>query len=222
MMFGFPPFYVDPNKFYGQREAQAIYALIKKGFNPKVKRGYGPWFPKKMPISENARILMKNMIQSDVSKRYSAKTALQCNWITSMGRKESVKRSSSNLSNNSATNVLREQSSAVSLESSMASMSISENALMYTAHQMANFATNNKFKYAISNLFKGQYEKMRPQHFANLKKLFIALDTDGNGKIDFKEFKEGMLKSPDMSMTEEQLQEIFSGLDINNFGEIGI
>ena len=34
MLFGFPPFYVDPYKYYGQREAQAIYRLIQKGFDP--------------------------------------------------------------------------------------------------------------------------------------------------------------------------------------------
>ena len=28
MLFGFPPFYVDPNKYYGKHEAQAIYALV--------------------------------------------------------------------------------------------------------------------------------------------------------------------------------------------------
>merc|ERR1712037_914934 len=86
MLFGFPPFYVDPTKYYGQREAQAIYRLIQKGFDPKVKRGYGPWFPKKMPVSEEARDLMAKLMEMDTSKRFTAKEALQHPWIRNGGK----------------------------------------------------------------------------------------------------------------------------------------
>ena len=37
MIFGFPPFYVDPNKYYGVKETKEIYKLILKGFDPQVK-----------------------------------------------------------------------------------------------------------------------------------------------------------------------------------------
>jgi serine/threonine protein kinase len=194
VLFGFPPFYVDPNKFYNdQKEEQAIYALIKKGFDPAVKRGYGPWFPKKMPISEAARSLMSNLMEMDLSKRWSASDALQSEWIQQMGKCDVKPKASSSGSN---LNVA-------------------------IGFQFANFANNNKFKYAISGLFRDQFAKMRPQQFNNLKKLFTSLDKDGNGKIDYEEFQQGMLKSKDLNLNEEQIQRIFNGL-VNVLGEIGI
>mmetsp|Transcript_39551 Transcript_39551/g.48944 ORF Transcript_39551/g.48944 Transcript_39551/m.48944 type:complete len:634 (-) Transcript_39551:217-2118(-) len=81
MLFGFPPFYVDPSKYYGQREAQAIYKLIQKGFYPQIRKGYGPWFPQKMPVSEDAMDLMSKLMEMEQAKRLSAKEALQHPWI---------------------------------------------------------------------------------------------------------------------------------------------
>merc|ERR1719499_2253454 len=86
MIFGFPPFYVDPNKYYGVKETKEIYKLILKGFDPQVKRGYGPWFPKKMPVSEEARDLMARLMEMDTSKRFTAKEALQHPWIRNGGK----------------------------------------------------------------------------------------------------------------------------------------
>jgi calcium-dependent protein kinase len=213
MLFGFPPFYVDPNKYYGQKEAQAIYKLINKGFNPTVKRGYGAWFPKKMPVSPDVKILMQHLMETDVSKRFSAKAALQTNWITNMGKSVAQKKPSSSSNANNTNNA------DVDVSGAGGSSTMSEIDSI-TAHQMAGFADNNKFKFAISSLFRGQFEKMRPQHFQNLKDLFRGLDKDNNGKIDYQEFKEGMLKSKDLNMTEEQIMKIFKGLDVNALGEI--
>ena len=38
MLFGYPPFYADENK-YGAMTDSVIFALIEKGFDPSVKRG---------------------------------------------------------------------------------------------------------------------------------------------------------------------------------------
>eukprot|EP01084_Bolivina_argentea_P155095 270315_1 len=93
-------FYVDTTKYYGQREAQAIYRLIQKGFDPKVKRGYGPWFPRKMPVSDEAKDLMALLMDSDTSKRLTAKEALQHPWILSNGitsKKKTKKQQQNNI-----------------------------------------------------------------------------------------------------------------------------
>ena len=64
-LFGFPPFYVDKHKYYGYQEQQSIYALIKKGFTHEIKRGYGSWFPEKIPVSDDARDLMTKLLMYD-------------------------------------------------------------------------------------------------------------------------------------------------------------
>eukprot|EP01083_Nonionella_stella_P072851 196579_1 len=96
MMFGFPPFWVDPDIYYirydgpperrGRAEPQAIHELIQNGFNPTVKKGFGPWFPKKMPVSEQSRDLMARLMELDVSKRLTAKEALGHQWIVNGGK----------------------------------------------------------------------------------------------------------------------------------------
>ena len=37
MVYGFPPFYVDPNEFCGIQETKEIYKLILRGFDPAIK-----------------------------------------------------------------------------------------------------------------------------------------------------------------------------------------
>eukprot|EP00483_Globobulimina_turgida_P002414 UN02417 len=61
---------------------------------------------------------------------------------------------------------------------------------------------------------------MRPQHFENLKKLFKALDKDGNGTIDYQESKAGMVNSKDLNLNEQEIKKMFTELDVGNIGEI--
>eukprot|EP01084_Bolivina_argentea_P294783 507334_1 len=81
MLFGFPPFYVDPNKFHGIEETKAVYGLIQKGFDPNIKKGFGPFFPHSIPISDVAKDLMARLMDKNVSTRLTAKEALQHPWI---------------------------------------------------------------------------------------------------------------------------------------------
>eukprot|EP00494_Astrolonche_serrata_P027128 UN27391 len=46
MLYGYPPFYVDPEE-YGHLEHQEIFNQIRKGFDPTLKSGMGPFFLKK-------------------------------------------------------------------------------------------------------------------------------------------------------------------------------
>jgi len=87
MLFGYPPFYVDPIR-YGKNEAKAIYAKvfllyfwfinvstqvlntqIKRGFHPDIRNGYGPWLPANMAVSAQARQLMAHLLEMQVEVR---------------------------------------------------------------------------------------------------------------------------------------------------------
>ena len=84
MLYGYPPFYVDPKQF-GQNERKAIYSKIVKGFSAETKstkvHGYGPWFPDHIKTSDNAKDLITQLLQRQVRKRYTAKEALLHPWI---------------------------------------------------------------------------------------------------------------------------------------------
>jgi len=80
MLFGYPPFYADPEK-YGRRENEVIYKKIKKGFNPKVQAGYGRHFPESIPASDLARNLIKMLLRKSVAARLTAVEALDHKWF---------------------------------------------------------------------------------------------------------------------------------------------
>jgi len=89
MLFGYPPFYVDPEQ-YGKNERRAIYGKIKKGFFPEVRKteevGFGPWFPDHIPVSDGARELISKLLEKSVKKRYTANEALSHPWILYLGK----------------------------------------------------------------------------------------------------------------------------------------
>ncbi|ETO34429.1 hypothetical protein RFI_02665 [Reticulomyxa filosa] len=180
MLFGYPPFYVNPNQYFGKAEADAIYALIQKGFDPTVKKGYGPFFPQKFPASEEAKDFMARLIETDRAKRMTAKEALLHPWIKNNGSTQS-----SNKKNGDKKEESKENDEVVSRE-------------VFT--EIAKFTNNCNFKIAVIQLFRSQFEKMRPAHFQHLKELFKKLDKDGSGTISTKK--------------------MFGELDVKSTGEI--
>lgn len=89
MLFGYPPFYADPEK-YRERENEVIYKKIRKGFHPKVRKGYGRHFPQALASSDEARDLMKMLIMSDVADRMTAVEALDHKWFQNASSEQSI------------------------------------------------------------------------------------------------------------------------------------
>jgi len=81
MLFGYPPFYVDPEK-YGHLEHQLIYKQIQKGFDPVTKSGYGSWFPDFISVSKAAKDFIDKILRLDPQARPTATELLQHNWLT--------------------------------------------------------------------------------------------------------------------------------------------
>jgi len=74
MLFGYPPFYADQD--------DKILALVKKGFHPITKKGYGPHFPADIPCSDSAKDLITKLLTLDVARRLSADEALDHPWLS--------------------------------------------------------------------------------------------------------------------------------------------
>merc|ERR1712130_1007843 len=194
MVFGFPPFYVDPNKYHGVKETKEIYKLILKGFDPNIKKGYGAWFPRALSskLSKDGMDFMAHLMEKDVANRLTAKEALQHPWLKS----DDVSKTG---------NVQDSDAAAEDMD--------------LTGIELGNFANAHQFKFAITALFRDQYEQMRPKHFENLRKVFDEMDKDGNKRISYEEFEEGMLKTQ-TNLDEEKIQKMFKELDLSQSGEI--
>jgi len=203
MIFAMPPFYVSPSKFYGAKETKEIYKLIIKGFTPEVKEGYGPWFPRKRSERLGAKGMdfIGKLLVLDKANRMTAKEALQHAWLNPKGRSKTK----------------ASEAEAAESEEKEAAEKPQVNALQ--VNEFAKFADGSEFKYAVTALFRDQFQKMRPQHFEQLRDLFTSMDEDNNGKISYDEFRVGMAKS-ELQLDEAKIKQMFAGLDARNLGEI--
>lgn len=68
MLHGYPPFYADPSVYGGQAD-ERIFQLIRGGFRPIVKRGFGPHFPQTIPVSQPAMDLITKLLDPDAAVR---------------------------------------------------------------------------------------------------------------------------------------------------------
>lgn len=263
MLFGFPPFMVDPSKHFGVTEQRLIYDKINNGFTAKVLPGFGAWFPQKLPISSDARDFISKLLHNNEADRLVAKEALEHPWIINnidklnktvfnKQRMTSLNDISKIVSNNN-----RKNTKSNSIDSSTSSNS--EGSRIVVNHnigennnnnndsgndtcsedekervntcddivnkgiisEFANFTQSQGFKYAVTALFREQFVAMRPSHFNDLKRFFIKLDTDGNGKVSLKEFEDG-ISNLSLNLNKEQIQTFFKELDMQNGGEIGM
>uniref|UniRef100_A0A6A7G709 CAM kinase, CDPK family n=1 Tax=Hirondellea gigas TaxID=1518452 RepID=A0A6A7G709_9CRUS len=78
MLFGFPPFYVDPNEYHADNK---ILGKVKKGFDPRTKKDYGAWFPQAISCSDSAKDLIAKLLCSNHVDRLSAVEALNHPWL---------------------------------------------------------------------------------------------------------------------------------------------
>eukprot|EP00466_Bigelowiella_natans_P009154 jgi/Bigna1/87664/estExt_fgenesh1_pg.C_220212 len=90
MLFGYPPFHSTRKKESSANNTE-IYRKIKGGFHNMTRAGYGPWFPRNIPVSAEAKELMASLMEMDTSKRITAEEALHHPWFKkAMNMEDSV------------------------------------------------------------------------------------------------------------------------------------
>merc|ERR1719320_360630 len=83
LVFGFPPFFDCRSDCKDMASTyKNIYTKIKMGFKPEVLSGYGAWFPVDVPVSDEYKDLVTNLLRTDVASRLTAEEALAHEWIT--------------------------------------------------------------------------------------------------------------------------------------------
>jgi len=177
MLFGYPPFYADPEK-YGRRENEIIYKKIKKGFIAKVKAGYGRHFPESIEASDLAKDLMKMLLRKNVAARFTAVEALDHKWFLDASSEQTI-------------------------------------SAQVTA-SLATFNEVSRFKITVLNAF--QNIAITEEKQETLKKTFMKMDLDKNGKISFSEFEKFMVESG--TMTRETAEKVFNNADVNKDSEM--
>ncbi len=190
MIFGYPPFYVDPEK-YGKHERKAIYEKIKRGFIARIRsterHGFGPWFPDHIPVSQEVRHLISKLLEFRVENRYTAHEALQHSWIN--------------------------QKDAVVADADKKEDDLNPQVVRTLIQSLEKFSNTCQFKLVVVKLFRQQFEKMRPKQFAQLEELFTKMDTDGDGVISYEEFESAVLNVKEINIEPKYVKQLFENVN---------
>jgi serine/threonine protein kinase len=80
LLFGFNPF--NPKAIPALPNKEIICESILKGFSAEVRSGYGAFFPSKIPVSDDAKDFISNLLTLDWRHRMNAQEALSHRWLS--------------------------------------------------------------------------------------------------------------------------------------------
>ena len=83
---------------------------------------------------------------------------------------------------------------------------------------LSNFNAKSKLKQATYAFIASQLLSKNEKE--QIDKVFRAMDTDGNGKLDKKEIKAGYAEYFGKSMSDEEIDKMFDAIDADGSGEI--
>ena len=170
--------------FDGKNDDEIIHKIAKSNYNNKES--------KLLNHSSEVRDLLSKLLEKDLSKRFSAKEALEHPWFKKFGgrslfsnyKKEEVEPYINNLFNYSFNSKIQQLVIAFlvhNLPSSDSSIII----LKLFRH----FNTSGNCKLTKDELRQGLYEYREPEFVDNyVENLFLLLDGDNNGYIEYEEF----------------------------------
>lgn len=214
MLFGYPPFYVDP-ALYGRKENDMIYKKIRRGFDPKVRKGYGSHFPQAIPVSDEARDIISHLLVSEPKERLTALEALDHPWV----------RNRANNNNKLPATVTR------GIQSFHKRCNF-KNIVCHTFRDKLTLHQVDNVNDALREMDKNKDGKISQGEFvaamkkiaseetqASLEELFRLIDTDNSQFIEYEELKTAAY-AEHVQAQDERLYEQFTAFDLNHDGFI--
>jgi len=218
MLFGYPPFYADQEK-YGKLTDDKIFDLVKKGFDHTTKAGYGAHFPAAIPASASAKDLIVKLLNLNAANRLTAAEALEHPWLTgkTASDKPIMPKVLQNLTEFDGSNRFR-QAVLTMMTHTLTDDDIS--ALKKTFVEMDEngdgIISVDELKKAMNKhtgIFK---DEMKQVDIENIMKM---ADVNGDGALNFEELMMTCV-SRKLKNKEERLWEAFCKLDLNGDGKI--
>eukprot|EP01084_Bolivina_argentea_P153810 268164_1 len=187
MIFGFCPF-SDPNN-----DENVVYQKILRGFEAKVKSGYGAWFPDKHPVSRNCRDVIARMLRKNYADRITSEEILEHPWLKC--------------------NEILGISDSNKIESTTKLINISNPAIL---NSLRFYKKQNVLQGEVLNLLS-QCKYLNRHQQNSLKEFLMATDENKDDKIEPKELFCALQKI-DKDITMQDVQSIFHSIDANNDG----
>eukprot|EP00456_Euglypha_rotunda_P056749 TRINITY_DN4671_c0_g1_i16.p1 TRINITY_DN4671_c0_g1~~TRINITY_DN4671_c0_g1_i16.p1 ORF type:complete len:502 (+),score=118.79 TRINITY_DN4671_c0_g1_i16:228-1508(+) len=215
MLFGYPPFYADQEKF-GAFTDDKILSFVRKGFTPVVKDGYGAHFPKAIPASDSAKDLIAKLLTLDTAKRLTAAEALEHPWLTgkSASDKPILPKVIENLKTFEASSKFK---NAVLV---MMADTLTEGELSVLTETFAKMDENGDGAITLAEMKKAlESSKDIKLMKEELEKMFKFADVNGDGVLSLEELKLTCVQRKLMAK-EERIWNAFRKLDLDNNGKI--
>lgn len=225
MLFGYPPFYVNPQEYPGRKEAKAIYRLIKEGFTEKVQDGYGAYFPKKIRVSANAKDLIAKCLTTDVKARPTALEALAHPWFHNASdvplphfKKPIPELHIKSFRNFQTQNEFHTAACAIFAEK-FSIMDERQKASVTDTFKNLDLDGDGVVSLEEFTAQMGKTDLFQGEQQGDLEDLFKALDIDGDSSLNVKELMASVVGSM-VKAREERLWEGFLKFDTDSSGTI--
>ncbi|SPR00135.1 non-specific serine/threonine protein kinase [Plasmodiophora brassicae] len=212
MLFGFPPFWVDPAQ-YGKQADDAIFRLIKKGFTPKTKAGFGPFFPSSINVSESAKDLIAKLLVTDVAERLTASEALEHPWL--QGQTASSEPIAEHVLKSMGAFHKGNKFQAAILGTMTDQLPKEEIEQLKTLFKTLD--TNNDGVLTVNEL----HSCLSQMPNEELKNIVGSIDIDGDGSINYDELLKAAVHRK-IAAKEERLWRVFQKIDLNHDGTITV
>jgi len=216
MLFGFPPFYVDPS-MYGRREHEFIYKKIKKGFKPITRKGYGNFFPKAIPVSDEAKDLITLLLKPDPKDRPTAAEALQHPWI----RERSSNTHEIPINVIEGIKKFNQESGFKTLVCSIFRSKLRHDELKAVQDAFSALDKNGDGMISREEFVNKMREMSAEFEESNLGKMFDQVDMDGDGNICYHELMVSA-SHEHLRAEDERLYEAFCEMDSDGDGFITV
>jgi len=216
ILHGYPPFYADPAKYRGM-EDQKVLQLIRRGFDPVVKDGYGAHFPKAIPISPAARDLITKLLVFDTKKRFTAQEALDHPWLTGEAASTQPVAVSVLRSLRTFAKTCRFKAAVLNVMTETLSDEDVEN----LKRSFVGMDENKDGIVSLAELRKAMQKLDKNLPAEEVEMIFRAADIDDDGAISYHELMM-TYTARKLNSKEERLWDSFCKLDLNGDGRISL
>jgi len=79
---------------------------------------------------------------------------------------------------------------------------------------LAKFSNTCQFKLVVVKLFRKEFQRMRPDHFHQLEKIFERMDSDGDGVVSYEEFEKAVSSIPQLPISSKEIRAMFKELNV--------
>lgn len=220
MIFGFPPFYDDQKSKDRMSSDEVIFAKIRQGFQPKIKSGYGAWFPKDHKVSHECRDLLGRLLRKSIADRLTAEEVLEHPWLVSDATPEAL----ASIHDKNLLKAMRSYSRANKFQHEILHLLneckyLSKNQLATIRETFGRIDDNGDGILTKDEVVKG-LQRIDPDISVDeVESVFMTIDANRDGKIDYSEIL-SMRINRKLESKEARLRKVFQALDKNQDGVV--